>query len=503
MRAPSTYAMDLVSRLDTLDRLIKAGSLDPARREILAMAKRKVPRKQAVAVARLALRVGLFDVGLGLLHPHVRSAPRRPARPTADEKAEYAHLLVKSGAIAEGRALLAEARDATGNRALLYDAVAHIAEWNYRDAITALSSYLDAGPASDYDGTVAKINLAAAYVHEGELNRVEPLLSELLHHCSLRGYHFALARALEISAESLMARKRWDRADAFLDEAAKRLGTGFSAESLYVKKFKALTRLFASRGDAASRALTRALRAEAESAGSFETVRDCDRAIALVDEDLALLARLWFGTPYASYREKIARDLASLGAEIPAYFDWTGGAGRSRRLLNLLDGTWAGKPTELVPGAVPHRLLVALARDFYRPQPLAALHGTLHPDRHYHPRRSAALVHDACYRLRGALDRAGAPIRIAQANGFSRLVLGPGMGLRLWASYPAGSRFGEILERLRGQGDGPFSLSQAVIATGRPRRTVFRALQEGCAQGLLERAGKARSTRYRFGKRGG
>lgn len=490
----------LASIFHTVDELIRQGRAHEARERYLDAVKGGVLRAEVAGAGSLALRLGLYETGIRLLHPIVRPPPRRVDDATVAERAEYAHLLIKLGAIDEGLGLLGALDEGDYPRVLAYKVSALVAQWDYAGSIPLLTRYVGLRDLDPYDRLVGKVNLAAALVYEGRKVRATALLRELLHETSLRGYQFALGRVMEISAQHFIAQRRWDEAEALLEQARRRLGETLTLESLYVRKFRALVDYLRAGDGSHSRALDD-VRAESIRRRDWETARDCDRATALVTKDERLLAKLWFGTPYPSYREKLARAFGATGAAIPESYAWNPrGEGKPRATLDLLTGRVDGKSIGLTPGSVRQRMLVALSSDFYRPLRIATLHAALYPGQFYHPERSPALLHDVYYRLRLIFDERRVPLAIEEADGFYRLTATKPCAVLVRAGHAVGQRHGEELAELRARFPRPFALHEALKAVPLARRTLSRVLQDAIARGELARTGKARAVRYVFKK---
>lgn len=489
--------------LKELHSRVQKGELAPVRDRILrAVDKGRFDRADAAALARLAMRAGAPELGLRILHRIVHPPPRVVAKATQAETAEYAICLVKSGALEEGEKLLSGIGEKDCPQASFYRAVAHVARWDYAEAIPCLRRYLATPGLSRYDRLVGQVNLAAALVFEGKFVPADALLAELLHRSSVEGHRLMLGRVLEISAESLIDQKRWDKAGAFLDHAEKRLATTGSADETYVRKFRAILALARRPGERRALAPLRAVREEAQRAGLWETVRHCDRAEAVLLQDEALLARVFFGTPYPAFREKLLLDYGSVPERLLESYDWCpGGEGRGdcREGMDLLSGRLFDGKAGLKPGTLPHRLMVALTSDGYRPLRIAELFARLHPDLRFNPFSSRPIVHNAVLRVRLWLKERGIALEIAESKGGYRLAGRGKFAIRISSSALQGRRYSAEIGKLRTVWpSASFSSGEAEQLLGLPCRTAYRLLQSAVEDGLLAREGRSRGTRYRF-----
>ncbi len=400
----------------------------------------------------------------------------------------------------EGERLLATVTPAQVPKSLLYRAGILVSRWDYPASIPVLAAYLKTPGLEPYQKLVAKANLAAAKLWENRPRDAAPLLRELLHTASLRGFDLLLGRGLELTAESYIVGNDWGKARSFLTAARKRLAASDSLDALFVEKYAAVTDYLGKGGKAAKKALS-GVRAGAAARGHWETVRDCDRFLALGGRDEKLLRHVYFGTPYEGYRRKLLEDFRSDGSSIGDSYVWNpAGGGEPKRTLDLFTGELEGASEGLTPGSLMQRLMLALAWDFYRPVRLAELHARLHPGRFYNQATSPRAVHDAIRRLRRWLADNEVPLSIEESFASYRLEAHGAFGIRIHRSGAAqAKRYGPWLETLRRAfGKEPFVMAVAAKKVGVPPRTMQRVLSEAVEDGSLARAGKGSATRYRF-----
>ena len=107
-----------------------------------------------------------------------------------------------------------------------------------------------------------------------------------------------------------------------------------------------------------------------------------------------------------------------------------------------------------------HRLLGALASDFYRPFRLASLHALLYPDQYFNPVSSPARFHQATRQLRAWLKASGLSLRLEETDGLYRL---RGKGALVVGPAPCGMRNDTAMSRLQREfGGGPFAIADAM-----------------------------------------
>lgn len=492
---------DFEEMIPRLDRLIRAGKGAEVRETLTGIvnASVKIPAAHAADAARLAWRAALPDLGIRILNPRVRPTGKVPNDPTPKEKAEYAACLVKIGAVAESEQLLGDLDPAALPRVLLYQSFVQFARWDYQSAIPVLTRYLTTPNLTRYDRMVGKINLAAALIYEEHHRKAEYLVGEMLYETSLRRWKLALGKVFEMGAQNFVAQGKWAKAEEFLARAESTLAGTASLDLFFLRKLHAIARYLRSRGSAEATLGLRAIRSEAAELAHWETIRDCDRFIALGAKDAKLLQHVYFGTPFESFRDKLRGPLAALGP-LPETYRWhlSEAAGKARE-LDLGTGALSTGGEPLKVGQAPHRLLKTLASDFYRPFRTPSLFDETYPGEFYNPVSAPLRVRQIVKRLRQWLSQNGFPLRIDESGGSYRLAADKPCVLVVPQAKQRLTKYDLTLERLRGAlPDRPFSKQQACETLAMPARSVLRVLEQAIAEEKIEKLGKSNATRYVF-----
>lgn len=392
--------------------------------------------------------------------------------------------------------MLLDGLDATAlPRVNLYRASARVSRWDYEGSIPLLVDYARARGLSAYERIVARVNLAAALVYGRKYARAEYLLRDLLHDTSARRLDLALGRVMELTAELFLARKRWDEGERFLVEAERRLADCGTIDLFFVRKFRAVAALGR---DGTSDAL-RIIREQALVLRHWETLRDCERIEAMGLGDRRLMARVWFGTPYESFRERIRQ---AVRFEPPAEYLWSpGSVSTGGPVLDLTTGRVSGAGGAVKVGQVVHRLLCVLCSDFYRPFRTATLWGLLFAGEHFNPHASPLRVRQAILRLRRWFGESGLPLGVEEDSGGYRLTSSAPCAIRIsahGAKIMEDARLKLLRETL---GEGPFSIRDAGRALDLAPRTMLRLLRGALGDGKLERVGSGNRSRYVFARK--
>lgn len=498
---PTASPPELAAILRRADLDLRHGNGDAAWEAIRHVPASRLPPKLRSTYAWLAWRLGRPGLGLRLLGRRMSVVSQLRAPAPADEVAEYAACLIYAGVTAEGRHLLDGLASEELPRALLYQGFARVSEWDYAGSIPFFRRYVASTGLTAYQSVVGRVNLAAALVYERRYLAAESLLRELAHETSARRLALLHGVVLEFHAASLILRRRYREAEAFLEASARKLARVPGLDAFFVRKWTALGRLFESRGEAGTRAELGTVRKEAEARGHWETVRDCDRYLALATRDAALARQVYLGTPFPAFRERLARDFGG-GLRLPPQASLFLGDGEIAGVLDLRKHARASAlgPGDLKAGGLAHRLIAALASDAYRPFSPGRLFQTVFPNERYLGASSAHRIQVAVARCRSLLARQGLGVDIASVSGAYRLLPRSGrIEIRVDRDgSPSGNTRAEILgfELARAFGTTPFSISQAATVVKLSRRTLVRELGEAVKAGVLERTGSHARTRY-------
>jgi hypothetical protein len=216
------------------------------------------------------------------------------------------------------------------------------------------------------------------------------------------------------------------------------------------------------------------LRQDAQARGDWEGVRELDFLFASVKRDQKVLSHLYFGTPYASYRNQVAADLK----KIPSHYDWLLGSDKLRgaNVLDIESGSFAG--AQLKSG----QLLL------FRTQ-------------YFNPVSAPAVVHQALKRLRTWLDRHQVPLRIAENQGYYSLFGTAPMILRKTRGCLEESHTperGVLREIKKVFGHSHFSSQEMAHSTGFSQRVSQYNIKRLLEKKLIEKISGGPHTTYRL-----
>ncbi len=487
---------DFTSSLNELDSLIKSGQASEARKILTSFQNLKIPRDLACRVASLARRAELPDIALKLLGPIVRSG-KPLAKPVTDsEKAEYAANLVKIGATTEAFSLLKTIDREKCAAVCFFEAFAHISLWNYRGSIPLLETYLKHPLAEPYLTLVAKVNLASSLTFERHHDQALFVIERLIGEAKEKSLTLLHGNLLELRAQNAIFNKRWTEADESLEQANILLAATGARFGLFIKKWKTFSLILQNGLTNESLSQLQEIRTEASVQKHFETLRDCDRVLALTTHDFSLGSRLFFGTPFDSFRQRLRSDWGER-FNLPEFFDWKlGPPGESLISLNLHTGEMKNAREPLKTGGILHRLLQVLSSDFYRPQRLACLYSALYPGEYFNASSASLKIHQAVNRLRAWIKKNRLPLVIVEATGFYSLDSTAPFSLRV--SHPERLAANPLLEQLliKWPENAWFSVKEAAGITKLSASSTLRLLNELRNEGSLLRQGSGKNIRY-------
>lgn len=433
----------------------------------------RIPRAFKLSLANICRRAGLFSAGLRILTALVRKGDA-----TAGEKAEYAVLLERCGAVDEALNVLRQVNAAEVSVAHLYRAFCHFKSWDYAAAIPELRAY-SATPLAPYAALIARVNLAAALVVTRDYEGALALLEETTRAAREEGFSRLNANCLELSAQVHFHRRDLSAARARLNEASRILAGETSSDQLFVLKWQRILDAFESREPAALRQLRR----EAVERGDGESAREADLFHLMIRQDHRLLKHLYLGTPFEAYRERIRVLLNCEEVREDLIVGKANGA-----LFDIRTGALSGAAAEVNPGKKTHQMLSALLRDLYRPARIGSLFSALYPEEHFDIFTSPARVHQVLFRTRQWLADSRLPVEIQESGQTYSLNVTGSFGFKVpGGAYEIGGHSAQLnrLETLANE----FTSREARAVLGMSPASCKRILKWAVENGKLSRRG--------------
>ncbi len=490
---------------------IRVGEIHRVQMEIEALKASDIPRNWQAVFADIARRVRSEVWGLRLLRPLVRAEPPVQPPPNSKELCVYAGLLIKLGSLPEAEKILHSLNQDEDPQVLTFQSQIQIAQWDYQEAAICLKNLIARTDISEYQRCIAQVNLIAAYIFLEKFSQAEKLISEVLQNCLESKWDLLYGNTLELSAQVAVIQKDFAQSQKLLSEAKIRSGQ-HTQYSILIEKWRLIGDLLQARSDTSEMDVIlrkiETLRSQAQSQGSWETVRDLDYQVALHLGHQNLLLNVYFGTPHSAYKKRIEKHFKSQKWKIPEFYIRKVSSAPATRVLDITTGKEDGLelPESLKPGKMLHRLLNILALDFYKPFGLGELFSKLHPDEYFNPDTAPARIAQAIKHLRGWFEEQKIPLDVLVEGGRYSLKADGPYALKIPRETKDSeelqdSGFEVQLQKLKDKWPyQSFSVGKAaeelqISATG-----VRIILKRALAEKRIYQSGAGRSTLYRFEK---
>jgi hypothetical protein len=474
------------------DTLIKTGRPQLVSKQLAALNLHRIPRQWLQPLAQICRRAGLNPLGLKLLSPVVRPKDISSLTATPSELAEYAALLLRTGAISEAEFLLAKIDSQIAPEAMLFRAFANFTHFEFREAISNLESYL-ISPLDRYSLLVGKVNLAFAQV-SCELRGASQTLSEAIAEAKEEGYFRLESNCLALRAQSHIQQGEYLKAETDLARSLDLLNLAQTHDSQFVIKWRAFLESYRTGTTTA----INDYRKTAEANEDWDGMRECDLHYLKIKFEKVRFNHLLFGTPFPAYREQITSALNFR----PDQNTYILGSKKSPR-FDLLTCDFKGSPLSN-PGGKCHQLLDVVLHDFYRPIGIGGIYSALFPNENFDAFASPDRVHQLLRRTRLWLKESGVPVMIQEAKGKYSLRLDGDVAFKIPLEHQPVDFMNlqfETLKNAREKRAGkhlPFSAREIREQLGLARTSIQRLLNWGICHGKIEKVGVKNATLYRI-----
>lgn len=490
--------------LKQIDHLIRQGRQTQARSLLLDLIRNhrnKVERKNWALVGRLLRRIGDPLAAIGFLGPAIYPSPRKPLLATPAERAEYAASMSLIGGFEEAKSILDVTPVEQAPEVLLFQGFNWISIWNYEKAMEPLRRYSERPDTPEYDRLVGLVNLAAAMVDQRKYFEATDLLNFL--RCSLQKSEntMLLMTVFLLAGENEINRGNFPEAKEHLEKANSISQYVLSRDSIFVKKWTLIARLLECGPGLDLLVEFSALKKAAWKQGDFETCRDLDLYLGIHASDVDALKRVYFGTPYTAYIQKLEN------FNFPMCFDlWKQDfrdSSAPNRSIDVFGATSLDSKFIVKPGGVLHRLLIALCSDFYRPVRIGYLYRFLYPKNRFNLKSAPNQIYQAMHRLKALSQKTGYSLNIRTSRYGSQLEPSDNFSLRVDKS---------MLNLIQSDNPGlswqiekmmgifgcfkPFTRANLGAALNIPDRTAGEILLEAKQRNIIEVRGAGPNTSY-------
>ncbi len=495
--------MKLDLQVTEIEELIRSGNREKATQLLKEIKISTIPRQHINTLANLSRRVGQLDLSWKMIAPVIRPKVTLEKPATDEEKATYAIILLGLGARSEAFEILETANNQCPDVSLA-SAYASINCWDYASAATKLKHYLRSQNLTPYQKMVAQVNLAAAYVVNGQAEQALVLINENLLETKQNGWDLLYRNTLEIRAQLAVQQKNWTEAEDFLKQAEHDSGQ-FYLDRFFVKKWQAIMRLQKESASPDALQEIENVKMVATQKQHWETIRDCEYYKSITMQDRALALNLLFGTPYESFRKRLVEKSESW-LKVPKTYRWNLTGQESDRAFNLHQAEEIGGPAKMKAGTVLHKIFLVLSSDFYRPFAIGNLHSLIYPKEFFNPDSSPRRVAFLIQRLRAWFKEFDIPLFIhAEDDGFKLQASAPYSLIIEKAASKTVSKSDEPLQYLtlvkkiktnrKGQ---PLRAAEIAELTDMSVRSVRYFLKWALEKKKVQKIGSGRESRYRF-----
>lgn len=378
-------------------------------------------QKRVVEFANLARRARCLDLAISAFRPYVKPSPTNPQTPKAEEILEYSICLIRLGALQEGLKLLESVDGTQYPEQFLYKAFAKISQWDYVESASLLEKYTALPDTSEYKKTTAKVNLPSSYIFIRKKEDSQILLGELLELTERKDFSLLRANVLRMAIQQHYQQENWAEALKYIALCEGYATSKNSLESLLLEKWKLLIQIEHQKASPEIRKTIHELRVLAETIGSDETLRELDFYEGLHFNESELLQKVYFGTLYGSYREKVLEHYYKIHKcplKLPQEYMHLLGAtaelkhAESFPFIEAISGRNSFNKNYLPSKQLLFKLLNLLVSDFYRPLTIYKIYDSLFRNEFFNPNSTPGKVHQLVFRLNAWLDDNEIPLKV-------------------------------------------------------------------------------------------
>lgn len=435
----------------------------------------KVPRAKLATLCALARRSNAVAIGLKNLRPFVRPSSIHAKKANSAELIEYAMELNRVGAFSEADLILQDSRLSTEPKALLARAFACMLQWNYDEALSYLDAYLGFEDLTNYERLTAQVNRLACLKFLSD-PRFTRLYEELRKTLEQEGHHLLLANTLETFSQHLIDNQAWSEAESVLKAAEKLLLEEHGRPLLFVRKWQRI--LSALRKNSITD--LESFRAEAAELHDWETMRDLDFHQTRLDPECLWANKVYYGTPYPSFRRKLEKIRDYPAAE------WYGSGDVS------LD-PWFPKNNE---GDLAHRTMILFLRDLYRPIGPGEIFANIHQDEYFDIASLSVRVRQIISRCRTWVEENSFPLRLQSIDQQYRMQLMPHGKIVLRSQTLRLDKIHFFFERHRGLPTANLSIEEWASVMGVKATAAGRFLRAAAEAGAVSKVSTGRTVIY-------
>lgn len=476
--------------LSDLDLLIKNGQSAEAWDRFKKIKISEIRPNLLKDFSTIARRLQKPLLGLKILRTPIRDHIQQKQKASDEDVIAYCHSLIKLGLFNETKRWLSEISADKYPEVYDLQARAEYGQWNHAAAAPLFKRYLDSIDPDSYLYLVGSLNLSASYLSSGRPASARKWLNQAIEKSVATDKKVILGNCYELMGQVCMDQGKYSESRRYLKRGAKVLGRNMGIWSFYLEKWDFVGQCLKNGYSKELVAEGRRLLKVAKFQGYWEDVREIERHLATIENDEARLLRIYFGTPFASYKRRVIKNYSGK-LVIPRELEVTlFGESCSARVFDAHQA--------LKDHPVLEKLFFILTRDFYRPLPVGYVFDSLYSDTWFDPLHSSDRLYDAVKRLRGCLEQEKRGSVHWQSGGIQLIGQRPlKIIVRDQESFadPADRCLKAVRRTFRGSW---FTRGQICRELQVSASTALRLIQKGFENYKMEKTGMGRSVRYRF-----
>ncbi len=502
----SSDAHSYASLYKALDEQTRAGKLVEARRTILQISPKSIPREWAPSFGELGFRLQVPMFTLKVLHRFVYPENQFATKSTEKERMIFASALFSLGASTEARVLLKEMNSEENPEVLFYSAIAHFTDWNYSESIPLLMSFIASKQVTEYRRLVAKVNLSAALIFCESYFEAENLIAQIQSECKQAGHHLLLGNSYELMAQCHIYQKRFDEALESLERAGQLLNQQSGLFSLFIEKWMAIAGGLKHRTRKELLGL-REVRKKAVEMRHWNSVRECDLFEAVITHDRKLIRKLVLGCPSQSYRRRVRKlfgePVAARGSEVFLIGSTHGDLDEDQqKQIAIFDPFESKVKTQaLFKKPMLMALFDSLTQDFYKPSHLGFIFQNIYPGEKFDPFSSPSRVLQLLRRLDSWFMSNGSGLRVEFRKSEFRLRSEAPIFVKIQREVPVSANEAKFSELRNHFSERSFNAAQVQEKLQISRSSAERLLDLGVATGHLVAPKQVRNRMFSFAGR--
>lgn len=420
--------------LSEIDTLIQSGQIEKASESLKSIKQSGLSRTQYSFFVQLCWRTGNVDIGLHFLNPFIKN---RAVKLSPAEWVEYAMCLCNIGAIFEAQTVLK--KNAQEHELFnLYMGFSLIYLWDYEGAVVSFKEAIRIIDPKSYSYSVALVNLLACYVAIDNFTEANQLYSKLK--TDIPGKFQRLHHNLsEIYLQLLCGEKRIDEGMKFLNQQYSS-ATLTGPEKFLFHKWKTILQVESGSVDKNELLSVSQI---ANTHSMWEIARDCETRFAFLTKNPIFLKRVFYGTPWEKFRERIYKKFKDEVNFTTTFDMWLYPYNEESNkektepqfVIDTEEGT-IGK-LSLKKASLSHRLIRVLVSDLYRPHSIGGMFSKLFEDESFDIATSPNRIYRAISELRELIEIEKIPLEIRQIGHGYKLIPLIGIKIRIPSSFDA------------------------------------------------------------------